>query len=244
MNDHEKLDLAVAVAAAVAAPSPVTWMTTGWMALRTLAPSNNQKATEAFREQVDAMLLDRAQEGHALAALRECVVNDEAWRGHPPHMRPAVEDLAAIIADFGRAYGKARSHGKRKMLFNAFFRSFDPKFYRDGMNRHLMALAEELEYPEARLLARRLREFKADRAQDLNARPIGLIQFASTEFTLARKLEVLELVKLREDRPGDMTWTIILFEVGEALIEFAWDAELESDDYEGWSGDSESWDWP
>ena len=236
MMEEEKLDLAVAVTAAVLAPSPVTWAVTGYKALRLMLPTSSRLADTAFQDTIADLASGKPPSQDSMRALAAGVTDEQQWAGQPPQMRPDYADIVVNIEAFGRAYSRARSHGKRKMLFNAFFRSFEPRFYKDGMNQHLMAIAEKLEYPEARFLAAKIREVKVLKQKNMNILPIVEVTLGSREYTLARKLEDLELVKLQA-KGGGVEQNMIVFEIGEALMEFIWEDELGADAYEGWHGD-------
>jgi hypothetical protein len=99
---------------------------------------NDKAATAEYREAMDEMV----------AALHK------AWDGRQDSERPTADDVFHGYQQFKHAYEKARNHKKRRILFNAFWNSFKPEFYDDGVREILWEKLEELEYPDLVFLKR------------------------------------------------------------------------------------------
>lgn len=96
------------------------------------ANANDKAASAEYKDAMDEMV----------AALHK------AWEGKRDSERPTAEDVFHGYQQFKRAYENARNHRKRRILFNAFWNSFKPEFYEDGIREILWAKVEELEYPD------------------------------------------------------------------------------------------------
>ncbi len=73
------------------------------------------------------------------------------------------------------------------------------------------------------------------------AQPVVDLDRGSRHYTLAKKLEALDLVAIHVPRRNDMKLRLVVFEMVDALMEFVWDDELGSVDYEGFKTDPWTW---
>lgn len=184
-------------------------------ALRFLFGNSNPvlepRISRTFRDLLDEITVENAS--RVLPTLMNAVVDDSRWASEPPHTRPTVSDVLSRTTDYAKENVQAGGHGKRKILWNAFFSSFDPKFFKDGMATHLWRLAKELEYPELRFL-RDYREWERN--------PKGRDTHAPKDDFLIRELMRLGLlVEHRTGRSDHRTTSIV-----DRLMEFVWDESM------------------
>ena len=97
-----------------------------------MSNGNDKAAAAEYRDAMDEMV----------TALHK------AWDGRDDSERPTAEDVLHGYQQFKHAYEQARNHKKRRILFNAFWNSFKPEFYEDGVREILWAKVEALEYPD------------------------------------------------------------------------------------------------
>lgn len=93
--------------------------------------SNDEKANKEFAKQ-----------------LQEMVLAQEEWKNHKESEKPRPEDVLHGYEQLKAASAATRSNKKRKVLFNAFWNSFKPEFYAEGVCEILWAKVEALEYPD------------------------------------------------------------------------------------------------
>lgn len=153
---------------------------------------NTAAATAEFQDQVNEIAL--------LTDARRTVVDEEHWRAEPEHMKPTIEDVAIGLAKFGNAYSQAGNPGKKKMLFNAFFSAYKPQFFKDGMGAHLWRIARDLEYPELRYLADRLR-WEAELREGKNPMTPTVARGSKEEFFTKRLIDAAWLSSTQQT-PG------------------------------------------
>lgn len=70
------------------------------------------------------------------------------WEGRKDSERPTADDVFHGYQQFKHAYENTHNHKKRRILFNAFWNSFKPEFYEDGLREILWKKLESLEYPD------------------------------------------------------------------------------------------------
>lgn len=202
--------------------------------LRWLSTRNDAKALAEFREAMDDQVVLNAQGIEKLAATNEqrleqmermvdrlvgMVVRPEDWKDQPEHEKPTEADVVTRAAQFARATLKAGSHGKRRILWNAFFSSFKPDFYREGWSNHLWNIAEQIEYPECRWLAEHVGE------QSLPA-----IDSTGADYFLVRRLESHGLARTFSHSRTQSNATPSVTEVGHRFKLFVWDDDMWRDE--------------
>lgn len=140
-----------------------------------LPDSNDAKANRAFDVQIHEMVL--AQQA-------------PYWKDQKESERPSVDDVIHGYKQFQEAAAKAHSNKKRRVLFNAFWNSFKPEFYIDGVREILWAKVEQLEYADLIFLKKVLSDKSKSHPIGKNTPEIefaerleklGLVQFTSTE---------------------------------------------------------------
>lgn len=220
MTDLAPLDLGALDALQPGAGKAIT---AAFKLLTHLATINDRRVTTEFRDAMDGITVDTAAKiDRVVNALERMVVRDERWKEEPPHTRPTREDVLARYVDYARAHQSSGHHGKRRVLWNAFFSSFDPTFYKDGMAQHLWQIAKELSYPEAALLARVVQHAAWMRLQGSPKIPV--------ERWLAERLVSAGLASF--DAPRSQT-SVIATELGHALKQFVWDDDMGNPDGDG-----------
>ena len=105
-----------------------------------LASSNDDAVQQELREQLDEVTLELARRFPG------------GWENVEDDEHPNQDDVRKAAEMFCEAHDDASGPAKRKLLVNAFFGYFNPKFFRDGVNRILWDYAVRLEYPDARYL--------------------------------------------------------------------------------------------
>jgi hypothetical protein len=205
-----------------------------------LGKRNGAKAAAYFREAMDEMTVLNAQQVQDVTKradaheqrldemdllqerVLEMVLRPEEWKGRE-HEKPPWSDVVTRAKEFERDVWGAGSHGKRKILVNAFFNSFKPEFYAKGWSNHLWRIAEQIEYPECRVLAEQIRRDQAKEQPD----PKEFTSLREKHY-LARRLEDLGLVKLAK---LDHARTLVaITEVGRRFKQFVWDEEMWRDE--------------
>lgn len=88
--------------------------------------------------------------------LFELAAQQEKYNDKRP---PSAEDVHAGLVRFVQTFQNAGNHKKRRVLFNAFYNSFQPGFYDEGVSKILWDKVERLEYPDFFFLHRVLRAF-------------------------------------------------------------------------------------
>jgi len=106
------------------------------------ANSNDTKAKAAFEELVQDMVLDLAKK----------------WQTFEDRDRPSQSDVEQGLAKLAEAHRRSNNGKKRKILWNAFWNSFNPKFYNEGNTDILWSKIEDLEYPDFLFLDRVVKE--------------------------------------------------------------------------------------
>lgn len=213
--------------------------------------SRNDTAVAAeFREQMDEITVDLATSvdeargemtglldhvARMVDLLESIVIREDKWKEAPEHMRPLPEDLVSRLLQWHRASSRAGSHQKRRMLWNAFFRSFDPGFFAEGMSNHLWRIAEQLEYPECEFLARvRIGKDGRPRLFPIHIHSGDSVKDGSLDDFCFQRLVELGVASTPVRNVGIMgsgtmqTYRYIT-EIGEKLLEFVWDEGLETD---------------
>ena len=95
--------------------------------------NRNDKATAAeYRDTLDEMLVTMYRH----------------WEGRKDSERPTADDVFHGYQQFKHAYENTHNHKKRRILFNAFWNSFKPEFYEEGLREILWEKVEQLEYPD------------------------------------------------------------------------------------------------
>ncbi|GEM_PF-3992704 len=118
-----------------------------------------------------------------------------------------------------RAYSVAGSQAKRRLLRNALMSSFHPRFYQDGMYKHLMPFVMQLEVPELAFLRSSIAQHMESRSRD--------VRYKSREYFLARRLATLGLMVFeRAERPPGHIGAIPCG-VAVELVEFVADGTLQ-----------------
>ncbi len=185
---------------------------------------NDRRVSAAFAAQLQAMTLEHAGTIDELAdvmnLIARIILDYERWAGRPEEERPTAEDVTSATEAFARAAYRAGGHGKRRVLWNAFFSRFDPRFYERGMSTTLWRLAEQLEYPDATCL-RDLLERR------LQSREFHQLQSDKPSFSSGRKLVDLGLCVKTGNHPGVLE--LRPTGMGELLREFIWDRGPEED---------------
>ena len=77
----------------------------------------------------------------------------EKWKNFEERDRPTASDVEKGLAKLAEAYHRTNNNRKRKILWNAFWSSFKPEFYDEGVANILWEKVEALEYPDFVLLA-------------------------------------------------------------------------------------------
>lgn len=195
--------------------------------VRKLGNRNNELADAANREALDDIALDTARGLEDLErvvnALMDYAVRRDEWQGIPEHEWPTEGDVITRAEQYALATLKAGSHGKRKILWNAFFSSFKPDFYRDGWSTHLWNIAEQVEYPECRWLAE---HSEKDRTKG----PVS--SYGEEAHFFADRLASLGLVynvKLSKDERNPKIQSHAT-DVGRRFKKFVWDEEMGRDE--------------
>jgi hypothetical protein len=160
---------------------------------------------------------DQRQMVDDVRVIRKQLESKHGWKDDDP-FRPTDGDVAHALKRLGAAYAGAGSHGKRRILWNAFFSYFKPEFYREGMNKHLMRIAEEIEYPECRWLAQHLKQ-RAGKGS-------GVVEPESESAFLYRKLAALGLVHLGSIHGRTDQFNAIPTEIAFKFQMFVWDQDM------------------
>ena len=189
--------------------------------------ANTEPATATYREEMDNVVVDTAQKleqlEQVMTALMKMVVRQEDWKNQSTSERPTSGDVAARAEEFARASVRAGSHGKRKILWNAFFSSFKPEFYRGGWSGHMWRIAEQIEYPECYFLAKCLAESKPQ-----------LLTTSDEDYYLAERLKDLGLATLID--PGrDLEAPlprvhVFVTDISRRFKQFVWDEDMGRDE--------------
>lgn len=99
---------------------------------------------------------------------------------------PTESDVVQGLMKFSKCYREARNHKKRRVLFNAFYSSFQPGFYDEGLSEILWEKVEHLEYPDLRLLDEVIKETKPEERTAFHTESYG-------NFTRTRRGDQLEI---------------------------------------------------
>jgi len=158
--------------------------------------SNDDKVNKEFAKQLQEMVLDH-----------------EAWKNYKESEKPAPEDVLLGFEKLKEAVATAGHPKKRKVLFNAFFNSFKPEFYNEGLSNILWAKVEKLEYPDFAHLK------KIVDGQNPSTRAVVYLQ-DGPDYEYTKRLEEHRLVQIGEPLGNGSK---VLFSIGIAgkLAEFA-----------------------
>ncbi|MBP6703224.1 MAG: hypothetical protein KA385_06930 [Vicinamibacteria bacterium] len=96
------------------------------------ANSNDRAAAAEYRDAIDEMV----------------VALQRQWEGRKDSERPTADDVFHGYKQFKDAYQHTHNNKKRRILFNAFWNSFRPEFYDEGISKILWEKIEALEYPD------------------------------------------------------------------------------------------------
>jgi hypothetical protein len=102
------------------------------------ANSNDAKTNAEFQELVQDIVLELS----------------EKWKNFEERDRPTASDVEKGLAKLAEAYHQTNNNRKRKILWNAFWNSFKPEFYDEGIANILWEKVEALEYPDFIFLAK------------------------------------------------------------------------------------------
>ena len=124
-----------------------------------LKNTNDAKATTAFASLVEEILLELSKE----------------WQEekHKRKQPPSQEDVAQGLIRFHEAYHRARNNKKRRLLYTAFWSSFRPDFYDEGMSEILWQKVQDLEYPDLLFLAKVIDKTDPDERTSVYYEPEG-----------------------------------------------------------------------
>lgn len=106
------------------------------------ASSNDAKAKAEFEELVQDMVLEL----------------NKKWKDFEDRDRPTQDDIIQGLAKLAETYRRTNNGKKRKILWNAFWNTFNPKFYNEGNTNILWSKVEDLEYPDFIFLARAVKD--------------------------------------------------------------------------------------
>lgn len=191
-------------------------------ALKSLATANDSAVEKEFREQIEQLTLEMARR------------DPKMWDGVDDDERPNQEDARKAAEEFCDAHDDASGPPKRKLLVNAFFGYFIPKFFREGMSKILWDYAVQLEYPDA-LYLRRLTEEVQEQLQkgtDESSWTEDGIEWGGAQrplkpsdldYEFARRLEHIGLVEIgRYGSRADYVVVTPRRGIVEKLMEFLW----------------------
>lgn len=194
--------------------------------LKRLAASNDNAANKEYRDQLDELTLELSRRYSG------------GWEDVNADERPTGDDVRRVAKEFGDAHDDASGPPKRKLLVNAFFGYFNPKFFREGMSKILWDYAVQLEYPDARYLRQLMEEvraqitkFKGDSAIVGEHNRGASIEYLSSqrplnasaiEFEYARRLGQIGLVELSHYKNRSYYVVSPRRELVEMLLEFLW----------------------
>lgn len=177
-----------------------------WKKLR---DRKEKEIDDCYREQLDEIMLEMHAE----------------WRAFMSEERPTTEDFLLITSECDEAYAKAGSYQKRKLLREAYFSYFNPKFYNEGVSRELWNLVQELDYPHVRLLRKicenTLSENRWENGEDLNGGPYHLT-YEDADFMFLQRLVDKGLVMSKKHQVPNNEHTTVLPVAGPCrlLIDF------------------------
>lgn len=121
-----KLDLIKAAATA----NPIDLLVAAVEAMRT--NPNDASAKASFEELMQEIVLETSKK----------------WKDFEDRDRPTPSDVAQGLAKLAEVYRRTNNNRKRKLLWNAFWNSFNPEFYDAGIANILWEKVEALEYPD------------------------------------------------------------------------------------------------
>lgn len=197
-----------------------------------LGDRNNAKARAEFLETMEDQNVTNAQRLDAndqrldemdrlIERVVGMVVRPEQWKGRERDM-PTRGDVIARAEQFTRGAEGAGSHGKRRILWNAFHSSFKPEFYREGWSNHLWNIAEQVEYPECRWLA--------EHSENKEKKSAPVIESGAEAHFLVERLASLGLVRnvvINEQLQRIQSYAT---DVGRRFKQFVWDEEMWRDE--------------
>ncbi len=99
------------------------------------------------------------------------------------------------------------------MIEKAFFGSFSPQFYAEGVSIHFLEILDRIQYPDARLLATLV----------FGGGKQAKIDIASMDYFYANNLSKLGLLVPRSSNSNFSTFQILA--IASQFIEFAWPDE-------------------
>lgn len=194
--------------------------------IRKLGNRNNELADAANREALDDITLDTARGLEDLErvvnALMDYAVHRDEWKGIPEHEKPMQGDVVTRAEQYALATLKAGSHGKRKILWNAFFSSFKPEFYREGWSNHLWNIAEQIQYPECRWLA--------EHSENKEQKSAPVIESGAEEHFLVERLASLGLVRNVVNNEQLQRIQSYATDVGRRFKQFVWHENMWRDE--------------
>lgn len=106
------------------------------------ASTNDAKAKAEFEELVQDIVLELSKK----------------WKDFEDRDRPSQSDVVQGLAKLAEVHRRTNNGKKRKILWNAFWNTFNPKFYNEGNTNILWSKIEDLEYPDFIFLARVIKE--------------------------------------------------------------------------------------
>lgn len=193
--------------------------------LKKLGFRNDTAVADEYREQMDQLTVELA--GRLPGAWEEV---DEAEF-------PTKDDVKNIGKKFCAAHEGASGPPKRKLLVNAFFGYFNPKFFRDGMSKILWDYAVQLEYPDARYLRQLIgdvskQNHESSYSGDRGTKWSGMqwpghsipVRRSELEHEFAQRLERIGLVEITQH--GNRIDYVLVSprrELVEKLMEFLWE---------------------
>ena len=124
-------------------------------AIKALASANPVDVVAAIVDAVGANSND-AKAKAEFADLVEDTVHElhKKWKDFEDRQRPTASDVTKGLAKLADAYHRANTHKKRKLLWNAFWSTFKPEFYNEGVGNILWEKVEGLEYPDVLFLGK------------------------------------------------------------------------------------------
>ena len=140
-----------------------------------LPDTQDVKSEKEFAKQLHEMVL---------------VQEEPYWKDKEASEKPSVDDVFHGYKQFQEAAAKAHSNRKRRVLFDAFWNSFKPEFYVDGIREILWAKVMQLEYADLLFLKKTLSDKSKSHSIGKNTPEIefaerleklGLVYFTSME---------------------------------------------------------------
>lgn len=189
------------------------------------ASSNTDAANQEYREALDAMTI-------AMASKYD-------WGPVPDDEKPTAEDAAYAARGYTEEYERATGP-KRRLLRNAFFGYFNPKFYRSGMSKILWDYAVQLEYPDAEFLRRAVEAIRTQmqgRSEQTQLIETGAgarrvwtttefpVNCTSVDYELALRLKAKGFVRFIPSNSDYYIRVAPKLDLVEQLMEFVWGEE-------------------